>query len=263
MGEPKRDGYGRYLLPGPDGDNERPWTRATTLSGALKDTYALDKWNKRMVVLGIAARPDLYDLACASDPEDKKQLDDLCEDALKAAKAGIRANQGTSLHKFTQRLDEGHESRAPARWEKDIDAYLELKQRYGILTHPRMCERVTIVPALGVAGTMDRIVKHKGEAKIGDVKTGTTVEYSGMEIAMQLAIYSRGIGLWNDKIGEWDQMPAVSQVEGLVFHIPVGEGRATLYSVDLDFGWKVAQTAKLVREWRKDKDILAPYPERP
>jgi RecB family exonuclease len=125
-----------------------------------------------------------------------------------------------------------------------------------------MCERVTIVPELEVAGTMDRIVKHKGEAKIGDVKTGSTVEYSGMEIAMQLAIYAHGQGLWNEDTGEWEQIPKVSQTEGLVFHIPVGEGRATLYSVDLEFGWQVAKTAYLVRRWRKDKDILVPYPER-
>src|SRR3954454_2539222 len=252
MPDIKRDQWDRYVLPDPITGNERSWTRATTLANTLKETYGLEKWGKRMVVLGLAAREDLYDLARASDADDKQQLDEICDKASAAAKTDKRAHQGTALHKFTQRYDQGEVTRAPERWADDIAAYVALKEKFGILTHPRMCERITVVPELEVAGTMDKVVKHNGEIKIADLKTGTTVEYSGLEIAMQLAIYAHGEGLWNMAAGEWDQMPAVSQTEGLVIHLPAGQGIATLYSVDIAQGWEIAKTAYTVRGWRKD-----------
>lgn len=261
MAEPKRDRWGRYLLPNPLTGEERAWTRATTLASTLKDTYGLEKWGKRMVVVGLVARPDLLDLAYASDADDKQQLDDLCDQAMAAAKTGARANQGTALHKFTQRLDMGELTRSPRQWEDDLRAYQELKEQHGILTHPSMCERMTVVPELEVAGTMDKVVKHNGQPKILDLKTGSTVEFSGLEISMQLAIYAHGKGLWNMEEEQWDQMPAVSQSEALVIHLPAGEKTATLYTVDIATGWEIAKTAYTVREWRKDKDLLVPYPE--
>ena len=267
MAEPKRDRWGRYLLPNPKTGEERAWTRATTLAGTLKDTYGLEKWGKRMIVLGLVSRPDLLDLAYASDPGDKQQLDELCDDAMKAAKTAVRANQGTALHKFTQRLDMGELVRAPRQWETDLAAYTALKERHGILTHPSMCERMTVVPEIECAGTMDKVVKHGGRPKILDLKTGSTVDYSGLEIAMQLAIYAHGEGLWNLETNEWDDMPDVSLTEALVIHLPAGgdpttgEHKATLYSVDIAVGWEIAKTAYVVREWRKSKDLLVPYPE--
>lgn len=259
MAEPERDRWGRYLLPHPETGELRAWTRATTLANTLKDTYGLEKWGKRMLIIGLASRPDLMDLAYASDPDDKQQLDTLAEDALKAAKTEIRANQGTALHKFTQRYDQGEVTRAPAKWENDLAAYIAIKEQYGILTHPRMCERMTVVPELEAAGTMDKVVKHNGVIKILDLKTGSTVEFSGLEIAMQLSIYAHGRGLWNMTESRWDDMPDVSLTEGLVIHLPAGEGTATLYSVDLAQGWEIAKTAYTVRNWRKSEELMVPY----
>jgi len=257
------------MLPDPRTGEKRPWTRATTLANTLKETYGLDKWGNRMVVLGLVARQDLLDLAFASDPEDKKQLDRICEDAKDAARAGSRANQGTALHKFTERLDAGEDVKAPPRWQADLDAYEAIKAQYNIETHPRMLERITVVPELEVAGTMDKVVKHNGQIKILDLKTGGSVDFSGLEIAMQLAIYAHGEGLWNMEAEDWDQMPAVSQTEGLVIHLPAGglvedgkptgEHKATLYSVDIALGWEIAKTAYQVRAWRKDKELMVAY----
>lgn len=257
MTEPKRDHWGRYILTDPTkpGEENHPWTRATTLASTLDDSYGLTAWKMRMVALGISKREDLYDLACGSDPDDKKQLDELCDKCIDAVGGDAKANQGTALHKFTARLDSGELARSPRKWEKDLAAYVEWKEQEGILTHPRFIERVTVVPDLGVAGTMDRIAKHDGEAKIGDVKTGS-LEHKGLSISIQLAIYAHGKGLWNMETGEWEPMPKVSQTEGLVFHLPAGEAKPELYFVDLEFGWKMAQLAFCIREARKRKDIL-------
>jgi hypothetical protein len=256
MAEPKRDRWGRYILTDPGHPNdEHPWTRATTLAGALDDEYGLTKWKMRAVILGLVSQTDLLDLAYASDPDDKEQLDSLADDAIKASGADQKSNQGTALHKFTARLDAGELSRSPRQWEPDLTAYEAFKKEKGILTHPSYIERITVIPELGVAGTMDRIVKHEGEPKIADLKTGK-VEHGGMKMSMQLALYAHGTGLWDMEHGRWLPMPKVSQTEGLIMHLPAGQHKPALYRVNLELGWQMAQVAYQVREWRRDKGLL-------
>lgn len=258
MPEVDRDHWGRYKLPDPKTGETRPWTRATTLAEAMQDTFGLTGWKMRMVAVGIGLREDLQDLAAASDPEeDKKQLDDLCKTAMSAAQADASSFKGTSLHKFTQRLDQGEKIRAPRRWAPDLEAYAAAKQEWGILTAPTMCERVTLVPELEVAGTMDRIVKYQDIPTIFDLKTGNDVERGAMKIAIQLALYSRGIGLWNEATNEFDPMPrGLDQERGLVMHLPAGKATASLYEVNLTTGWRAAQLAYEVRRYRKDKEYM-------
>lgn len=257
MSEAERDHWGRYKLPDPVTGETRPWTRATTLAEAMQDTYGLTGWKMRMVAVGIGLREDLQDLAAASDPEDKKQLDQLCKDAMSIAQADVRSNKGTSLHKYTQRLDQGQKIRAPRRWAADIAAYELAKKTWGIRTAPTMCERVTLIPELEVAGTMDRIVKYQDIPMIFDLKTGNDVERGAMKIAIQLALYSRGIGLWNEETEQFDPMPrGLDQEIGLVLHLPAGEATASLYEVNLKLGWRAAQLAYEVRKFRKDKEYM-------
>lgn len=269
MAEPERDRWGRYKLTNPLEPDApvRPWTRATTLASTLDDTYGLTQWKIRNTILGLVAKPDLLDLAYACDPDDKKQLEELAEDAMKFAGGGEKSNKGTALHKFTQRLDAGELSRSPRQWQCHLDAYVQFKADEKIQTHPSFIERITVVPELEVAGTMDRIVKHEGEAKIADLKTGS-LGHDGMKIAIQLAVYAHGAGLWNDATGKWQTMPRVSQTEGLVIHLPQGfvlddNGQPTgepikpeLYRVDLVKGWRYAQWAYEIRETRKSKTLL-------
>src|SRR5690606_11998477 len=73
----KFDQYGRYVLPDPETGEERAWTRATTIANTLADRFGLEQWAKRNVVLGIAAREDLYALAVSCKPEDKDQLNQI------------------------------------------------------------------------------------------------------------------------------------------------------------------------------------------
>jgi hypothetical protein len=265
MSEPERDGWGRYKLPHPETGELRSWTRVTKLAEVLDDKFGLLQWQKRNVVYGIGVRQDLADLAAASDLDDKQQLDDVIKQATAAAKADARANRGTAFHKFTQRIDQGEPVRAPGRWAGDIAVYKQALAEWGILTHPKMCERITVVPELEVAGTMDKIVKYQELPTIFDLKSGGNVILGGMKIAIQLAIYSRGGGLWDMDKDCWRSMPrGLDQNRGLIMHLPAGgelvDGKvvhsATLYEVDLNVGWEMAKIAYAVREGRKKKDYL-------
>jgi len=50
-------------------------------------------------------------------------------------------------------------------------------------------------------------------------------------------------------------MIEVNQEQALVVHLPAGEGRCTLYLVDIAAGWEMAQVCGAVREWRARRDL--------
>lgn len=255
MTDPKRDRYGRYILTHPETGQEQPWTRATTFADSLEDAYGLTKWKQRASVLGVVGRADLLALAQSSTLEDKKTMDDLCDQALISIQANSRSNLGTALHKMTERLDRGEDFRVPDPYVNDIRAYQQIKTNNRLETRPDFIERITVVPQFNVAGTMDRIVRLDGKVRIGDLKTGEKLDYGWGKIAVQLALYSRGYGLWDEQTGTWGKMPQVEQDWGVVIHVPAGSGTAVLYKVDLNAGWEAAQLCAQVRDWRKRKGL--------
>lgn len=263
--EPKRDRWGRYLLPDPETGEERPWTRATTVANTLADRYGLEQWAKRNVVLGIAAREDLYALAVSCKPEDKKQLNDIVEAAEEAAKARSGANLGTALHRITERVDRGEDLDIPDAWRADIDAYCQTLVDNHLTVHPDYMERVVVLPEYGIAGTLDRLlypgVTPDGPKIVADLKTGKDVVRYGMtEIAIQLAIYANATHMWNGD--GYEPMPHVYTDRAIVIHLPVGEGTCTLHEVNIKEGYRALRAAMWVREWRKRNDLSTPYTTR-
>lgn len=256
--EPKRDRWGRYLLPDPESGKEKAWTRATTWASTVADTYGLTQWQLRMVAKGIAMRRDLYALAAATPVEDRKTFDRLVNDAKEAAAASSGANLGTALHAFTERVDRGEVVDAPDPWQADVDAYRAAMVTNKVTVHRQWIERITIVRDLSVAGTFDRIVTVDGVNLIADVKTGKDLAYSWGEIAIQLAIYAHADAIWNDRTGTYEPMPDVDRSRAIVMHLPVGQGWCQLHEVDITAGWEMARTCATVRDWRKRRDLAAP-----
>jgi hypothetical protein len=248
--EPRRDRFGRYILTDPSTGEEQVWTRATTFAEALEDSYGLMKWKQRATAVGIGMRPDILALVQSHTMDDKKTLDEACEQALTVAAANSRSNLGTALHKLTERLDRGEDFAVPAAHAERMRAYHQLKLDHGIETAPPYVERITVVPKFKVAGTMDRIVRRDSETYIADLKTGEKLDYGWTKIAVQLALYSRGEGLWNAQSGTWEEMPHVNQNVGLVLHLPAEGGTAAVYEVDLNRGWEAAGVCGWVRNWR-------------
>lgn len=256
MTEPKRDHYGRYKLPHPDTGDEVVWTRATTFADTLEDSYSLTQWKMRATAKGISQRPDLVTLAQSLDmDEDKKQFDDLTKSALTVAQADKRSNLGTALHKMTEYVDRGKPFRIPDAHVADIDAYRRLKGENDIQTNPSFVERITVLPDWKVAGTFDRIIRRGGKFYIADLKTGDNLYHSWKKIAIQLALYAHGEGLWNAGTAVYEVLPPVDQEKGFVIHLPAGKGEATLWEVNIAEGWEAAQLCAHVRDWRRRKDL--------
>jgi hypothetical protein len=260
---------------------QKSWTRATTVASTLEDRYGLERWAKRNVVLGIAARPDLYALAASAKPEDKDLLHSIIDDAEEAAKARSGANLGSALHRITARIDTGEELDVPQAWRPDVDAYCQTLADAAIKIHPEYVERVVIAYKAKIAGTLDRIVTYDGQSYVADLKTGATaLDYGATDIAVQLAIYANASHMWTgdaevadqnrDRYGryllpdpaeqpdEYEPLPDVSKTRALIIHLPVEEARCELHWIDIEAGTEAVKASLWARDWRKRKDLLYP-----
>jgi hypothetical protein len=260
MSEPRRDRYGRYLLPDPVTGEERAWTRATTIANTLSDPWGLVDWKLRMCAKGVATRDDLRALASALPLDTgKKQLNEVAQDAIEYAGGSSGRNMGTALHEWTAQSDRDEFPEVPSPWDRDLEAYDAALKLYGVRVLPGMVEQIVCLPDLGIAGTFDRIVLWAPLAYIADVKTGADLAYSWLEIAVQEALYANAEYLWDAEDECWNPMYPVDRTQGLVMHLPVGQARCELFWVDLEIGWEAVTLAVDVREWRKRKDISRPF----
>jgi hypothetical protein len=256
----KPDQYGRYRLPDPVTGKATGYTRATTFAKSIADTFALNRWGERMVAKGISMRPDLLAAVAATDLEDKKKLNKLAEAAKEAAGAKAGANLGTALHAFTEQHDRGEKVTAPAPWDRDVAAYAAGMANAGITIEPGMIEQTVLCLKYGIAGTFDRLGLQESaviagvpiaQRRVIDLKTGRDLQYGWLEIAVQLAIYANSDFIYNKVTKEYEPMPPCDRETAIVAHLPVGEGKLTIYEVDIATGWQIADLCYRVRNARK------------
>lgn len=265
--EPPRDQHGRYLLPDLRGGKTSGRTRATTIAKALDDGYHLSLWAQRQAVFGLSRRRDLLALvdACPdpSTPDGKATLNDVVERAKDTVQSGGGASYGTALHAFTERMvTEGGAalSTIPAEYHGDLLAYREKLTEYGFREFPRMLERTVFNCGVNSAGTFDRIIMMPdGTLAIADLKTQKTMEFGGLAVAIQLAIYANADAIYDFETGRYEPMPNVSKDKAYVLHLPVGQKTCTVYEIDIRIGWVAALEAVRVRELRSIKTLVQPY----
>jgi len=261
--EVPRDRYKRPLIEQFDEAGKplgpKPYTRASTLGDALEDTYNLEKWKLRQTLLGVLAEPDLM-LQVGAYRDDKGELDNVAQKALDAAKSGARADIGTALHKLTEALDAGRDpGPVPARFVADLEAYRKVTAGWEYLAAETFC----VCDELAVAGTFDRLrlyrktKRSKPVARIVDLKTGASVDYSWLKFSVQLAVYAHGkaYDIATGQRGPLAVLPDGTEVEvdlrvAEVVWLPAGEGRAEVFEVDIASGWTAAQLATSVRKLR-------------
>lgn len=301
--EPARDQWGRYLLPHPvtglysDG-KEKPnrrngWMRATTFAKLAADTFSLTRYNERLTLLGATLRPDVVALAHGKHVKrDNKELNRLVTEVKETAGAKVAANIGTAVHSFTEQVDAGvmKPEEVPVSYIPHVVNYLEELKRNGLSVVPGLIERTTLVDEWGkvIVGTFDRVLYHRpsGTYLIGDLKTGETLDWGKMEIAVQLSLYAHGInahGVFDWNTGTWRRTDADEDLPrinvrtdfGVVMHLPIqgpNAGVCTMRRVNLAAGWDAAATSASVDTSRKRDDYMdadfslpaAPYvPETP
>lgn len=255
MDEIPRDRWGRPLIEPPEGGKPIAYTRVSTLAKSLDKQEALTKWKQRMTAIGMSQRPDLLALVQATRDDDRKTLDDACEQALAAARSQAAANTGTALHAFCERIDEGvpvDEIVASDVIKADLQAYVHATRWMKMLA----AELFIVQDDIKCAGTFDRLVQIDGRVYVADIKTGQHEPNYPHGVAVQTAIYARGTGYHPTKKRTASLASiGVDLDRAILIHLPAGQATCELYWLDIAAGWEMAQTATRVRAWHSTKPI--------
>ena len=258
--EPQRDRWSRPLIVPPGGGKPVGYTRATTVAKTLDDGGSLIGWNQRLTGAGLVQRPDLLALLASKlidgdiPEQNKSEVQRICDEAKEHGGGSRAANLGTALHALTEAVDLGQSPYIPPDMQGDIAAYRLAVQPFEVLG----CEQFVVLDEHRIGGTFDRLWRlPDGRVVIADLKTGRDLSYSWRSIAVQLAIYANGIG-YHDGV----RTPIHADIDtdtGIVVHLPVGQGRCDLYTVDLRAGTLALQHSMWARNWRNRKDLSAPF----
>ncbi|MEU2111504.1 hypothetical protein [Streptomyces sp. NPDC019507] len=287
-----RDGWDRPLVIPKEGGKPRALTRTTTFIDCIEDKSAISDWKSRMTLVGAAKRPSLLDVVRQLDPEDqddKRKLNALAEQAQDISGANTKREKGTHLHTLSEYVDRGEPLPAgtASRDLRDMAAYMGATVEFTV----KAVEKFVVVPELGTGGTFDRALEYAGPGPegepveglfIGDLKTGS-VQYGGLKMAAQLAVYSRGefydytrfpvdpadrkaFAAWKKRevpaeeaASAYRPMLEVSQKWGIIINLPSGSGECTLHWVDLEIGWAAAKLAREIRAMRSVKGAMHPW----
>lgn len=251
------DRWNRYVLPDPETGQKRAWTRITTVTKALSDTYHLEAWKMRMVAKGMATRQDLLYMAEVSDVSEKSTFDNIAKAAMEAAGASEGANKGTARHKLIERFNAGDLDKSSLSETNSvfINAYLDALMRHNVGFMHNLQERVVCIPKYGIAGRFDAVVGHRGNSVIFDLKTQKTVDYGHIELAMQLGFYANASYVWDDGKQGWDTF-TVCKDYALLCHAPFTTSEVVFYQVDLSHSVELIEKALAVREARKINGLL-------
>jgi hypothetical protein len=273
--ETRRDQWGRYLVVPPIGGKPLGYTRATTVAKTLDAEGGLANWMTTMAIVGLMTRKGLraqWEALIAetqgdpwyNSPASKAQAKALVEECKEAGGSRDRAKIGEALHTITAAVDAGKDIGPVSDvTAADLSAYLGGMTEAGVQVLPEYIEQTCVLDDWQVAGTFDRIAIVQGVPMIADLKTGTTLDYSWLQIAVQLAIYAHADALYHQgsaRNGSQDKrlpMPAVDQARALVMHLPAGEGRLDLYLVDIARGWEAFEHSMWTRGWRASADGIA------
>lgn len=240
----------------------------STVAKIPDDTYSLNQWAKRQILVGVAIKPDLAERAAAHF-DDRDTLDRMAEEALQAAKAHDAANRGTAIHRITERVDLGEfiidnpqARKVRAAWQRALDIA-------GLEIVPELVERIVVYPEQRIAGRFDRIARRKGDGRlcVCDIKTGANAVKYPHAVAVQLALYAHAplmagpIGREGGATEVFEALPdLLDRSVGYVIHMPT-EDEVDVVAVDLEAGWEAAGICFATLGWRARRDLLIPVTE--
>ncbi|MEV6432885.1 PD-(D/E)XK nuclease family protein [Nocardia sp. NPDC051463] len=241
--------------------NATPYTRVSTLAGALDDKGGLLDWSAANAAIGIVRDASLYaqvaHLASAhrdpwNVPEAKKQLKPLVARAQQAAGSDEGSGMGTAFHGLSELIDQGHEPEfVPPPMIPWLAEYRAVMAPWEVLD----TEPFVVCDELQTAGSLDRLMRHRdtGRVVVGDVKTGKSEPDYPLKTTVQVAIYAHG-ERYDQETGKREPLhPDIDLEHGLLIHVPIRTGvpRAVLYPLDLARGWELAKLSVQVREARR------------
>lgn len=272
---PVFNGNGQYRLPDPVTGKLSSYTRASTVAKTLEDTYMLDRWAKRMMLIGIQRSVPLMSdldqlisehLATGGAPRTmaadlRRPLNELSEEAQHRAGATYAAEFGTCVHAWCEWVDLGlgHLRNVPEMFRPWVRNHRRTLAEAGLTAAPEYTERVVLNTQYGIAGTLDRLyLDHSGRLFLGDIKTNKGMDFSWLYFCTQLAIYHGASHMLSLDGTAWEPMPAVDPDTALVSHLPsVDADSSRIVPLNMRFGAQTLHTSVTVRKHRSKAEEYA------
>lgn len=249
------EGSHRYYLDG------KQIKGVTTLAKIGTNTYNLEKYDRRMVAIGVATDQAIRE-AVAVNFDDKRKMEDLCQDAKRAAKAFAASDRGTNVHQITERHDLGLPMIETERNVAVRQAWATTLEEAGLTAHPDYVERIVLYPERRIAGMLDRIfIDSNGCLVIGDAKGGRNAIDFPHSIGVQLALYANAPLLagrlnGNGETTEFEPMPDVDKDRAYIIWMPE-DGAAKAVPINIGRGWWAFNTVVLPSlEWQDCDDLI-------
>lgn len=269
--ESNRDQWGRPKVKKPSGGSWG-YRRASSFGSPNENTRLLDNWKLRKVAEGFTLKAPLrleYSrlLPRLASPDDaivkaaKKRMDELCEEAMKAAGAEDAASVGTSLHDVLEFDDLGRDTGfVPDEWLPDLAAYRRMRTCFVTLSS----ELIVVNHEFQIGGKYDRcvelvypmttdtgVVLPAGTVIIGDVKTSQSMDFAGCKFGQQVWTYANSCPYnpITESDYDWPHEPPRTDW-AVIMHVPSGKGLAQLYWVDLKHYKPAMRDTIRVYEWR-------------
>lgn len=275
---PSFNGNNQYRLPDPATGEMRSWMRATSLAKMLDDTFLLNQWRIRKVLIGLTQRLNLqadleqlgHGLVTGEFDENdaRGSLNSLADEAAKAADIDKANEFGTAVHDWAAWVDMELLSvhQVPDLFREHVMESLRLQARYQILPVPEYTERIVLSTRYRMAGTLDRVyldhsLQRCGGHVLGDVKTSRTLDFARLAHAIQLAFYHSCDLMLSEDGTHWEPLPPMDPDIALIMHLPSdAPGNSDVQPVDLIFGRRALDLALQVREIRHEADKKDPNP---
>jgi len=239
----------------------------TSVAKYPDDTYAIDRWRDRMVVIGMAVSPPLVHRAAAHFDE-RDRIQDIAEEAKVIAKAHEAADRGTANHRIAERVDLGLTVIDTPESEAVAAAWTAALEHAGIDIVPELVERIIVHPDQLVAGRFDRIGRYRVSGRhVGvDIKTGKNAIQYPHSTVTQLGLYFNAplmAGPLNpgkdgtDWTTTFEPLPDdLHRDHAIVIYLPP-DGPARCFRVDIAAGWKAATTICFPTiAWRKTNNLI-------
>lgn len=262
-----------------DGNHEyrlgRQRVKSASATGKLAvESFALDGYDRRMIITGLIQNPPLIEAAAAAIGNNDA-LARVADDAKQAAGAYRNSARGLQMHWVLQCVLSGRTDLImTAQQRADADALRRTLDRYR-LDPTEWVENFIVYPEFLVAGRFDAILRKVVDDTLVmvDLKSGINAVKYPQSTACQLALYQNApwmaasVDTKGDLsvVTEWTHLPEnLYRDHGYVLLLQPGEPVGTLHSVNTQHGWAAAQLALRIVNWRREfsygKDIVREVP---
>jgi hypothetical protein len=258
-----RGAGGEPLIPDTDGKVQR-YARMSSFGDTLEEKSGLNNWLVAKAMEGAAKDQSILARAIAASPYEDHKSDwtKLRQDAIQAGRGSYKADVGTAVHAMSERWEQESDYDPGGKFTPALEAYSKVQGALGLKSQLIECQIVN--DEIRGAGTADRLyeltkplvtpdgqVLLPGTLVIGDLKTGSSLDFSAPGYAIQLAGYAGGV-LYDVVSNVRLPTPSINQRWAIIMHLSVEDCHCEFIWVDLEVGRFGGRLAEEVREWRRE-----------